>query len=188
MTGLLTTLLDVSIANPLECNPVGFTELFAALLSRAGISQNSAGPMLGCSGPFVNQIVKGKRKPPLDQISSWARTLGLVEGTAEWDEFHLEAQLAHSPEALRPFVRNLVSELSTLKKDHVGLRNGAIDQAAKIASLADENARLRAQLEQQASRAPQIFGNTPEGGRQGPGGGRISRGKPPGGAGAPDHA
>jgi transcriptional regulator with XRE-family HTH domain len=83
---------------------VDFSSAFSLSLRHAGLSQNKAGPRLGCSGPFVNQLVRGKAKPPLDRLTHWADVLSL--SGAERERFIILGHLAHAT----PLVRALVAE------------------------------------------------------------------------------
>lgn len=94
LRGAITKLLRVDI--------VDFSDAFSAAIAGAGFSQNRAGPALGCTGPFVNQVIRRKAKPPLDQIERWADALHL-EGDAR-AEFIRLAYLAHAPEQVRQLV------------------------------------------------------------------------------------
>lgn len=93
--------------------------MLQAALSAKGVSQNEAGPLLGISGPFVNQMINRTRRPSLDQVTRWARILG-IEGD-DRDRFIEAAHLAHATS----LVRSLVTHLREL----------AIDQERRLAAL-----------------------------------------------------
>lgn len=86
--------------------------------------------MLGVTGPFVNQIIKRSRLPPLDLLEKWADVLSLTG--SERARFLELGWLSHAPAEVRKMVDGLRSDLAGLRQD--------------IADLVAENARLRAKL------------------------------------------
>ncbi len=70
------------------------------------LSQNKAGPLLGCAGPFVNQIIRGKRTPPLDRIDAWATALELDDATRA--SFRRLAAISHLPREVQAEFTELI--------------------------------------------------------------------------------
>jgi transcriptional regulator with XRE-family HTH domain len=82
-----------------------FADTLAHLIKGQEWSQNEAGPKLGVTGPFINQIIQGKRRPPLDQLDKWASIFGL--SADEKRIFKMKAGLEHIKDAT---VRKIVTD------------------------------------------------------------------------------
>jgi transcriptional regulator with XRE-family HTH domain len=100
----LTLLLDAVNSSLASLCKVDFSEYLCDALSRAGISQNAAGDLLGVSGPFINQIIKKNRTPPIDQLERWGVILS-KSVSIDVKLFIWLGQLAHAPEEVRGKVR-----------------------------------------------------------------------------------
>ena len=123
-----------------------FPEAFRRSLAACGLSQNKAGPLLGCSGPFVNHLCRGKAKPPLDRVPGWADILGLVgDDRAAFIE---AARLAHTPPEIRAAVAALREAAPATAAFLDKQAPGSLDAVARVAALEQEVAELRARLNQ----------------------------------------
>lgn len=82
---------------------VYFSDVFYKALEKAGFSQAKFANEVGTVGPFINQILKKRAKPPLDRIDAWADRLHLTG--PERAEFLLLARLEHTPTELHDLLR-----------------------------------------------------------------------------------
>lgn len=102
------------------------------------LSQAKLGKSIGVSASYINQVLKGTCPPlPLENVPSWARALGLVEGTPEWDEFHLQAELTHCPPGIRARLASAIAEhrdLARLARQAVAERDAARAELEQLRS------------------------------------------------------
>jgi transcriptional regulator with XRE-family HTH domain len=81
-----------------------FGPYFAKSLEKAGFSQSSFAAKVGYRQQNVNQIIKGKRPPPLSRVDAWASALG------KHIDKDLFLDLAHL-EHCTPRIQKMVAEL-----------------------------------------------------------------------------
>lgn len=115
-----------------------FSDELRRHLQRLGISQNRAGPLLGCAGPFVNQLIRRVRTPPIDSLERWADALGL-EG-ADRTRFIIAGHLAHAS----PLIRSLVAEQGRL------LMAAGVKETIHIDGLTNKNSKVQDELDDAA--------------------------------------
>ena len=81
-----------------------FGQYLATSLEKAGFSQSSFAAKVGYQQQNVNQIIKGKRNPPLKRVDAWATLLG------KHIDKELFLELAHL-EHSTPRIQKLVADL-----------------------------------------------------------------------------
>src|SRR5688500_14810609 len=75
-----------------------FAAILQSHLSEADLNQAQFARRVGTTRGFVNNVLHGRRTPPLDEIGAWADVLALKG--AKRDHFLELAELAHAPERL----------------------------------------------------------------------------------------
>jgi transcriptional regulator with XRE-family HTH domain len=83
---------------------VQFRLLFQAHLRAQGFTQAEFADRVGRSQVAISQVVVGKSRPPLEDISHWAATLRLVD--QEREKFIRLANLCHVPD----YVANIIEQ------------------------------------------------------------------------------
>jgi transcriptional regulator with XRE-family HTH domain len=134
MDGPLTLLLDAVNSNLAILCKVDFAEYLCDALSRAGISQNAAGELLGVSGPFINQIIKKSRTPPIDQLERWAAIIG-KRVSIDKPLFVWLGQIAHAPAAVRSRIRIAELLLGQSLAHVTACRKESMDEVAPLLAL-----------------------------------------------------
>ncbi len=76
-----------------------FGGYLAECLNAGKISQNHFAGLMGTSSGFVNMLISGQRRPPLEWLERWAEVLKLT-GVRRQRFFDL-AEIAHLPKPLR---------------------------------------------------------------------------------------
>lgn len=92
-----------------------FQAYLASLIKAADLNQYSFADELGVSVPFVNSVVKGKRRVPVDRLDDWATALKL-SGEAR-QEFRERALLDKSVPEVGDLVKDLHAEIDRLRAE-----------------------------------------------------------------------
>jgi transcriptional regulator with XRE-family HTH domain len=125
-----------------------FSELLKRLLETMELEQKDFARMVGTSPSVITDTMKGRLRPPLKKIESWADALELHGDHRA--EFILHAHLAHAPEYVRKYIENLESEIGNLR-----------DDVKEVRSLIAENehnfeSRVAVAIEQYKAKPPPI--------------------------------
>lgn len=88
-----------------------FGEYLADSLKKAGFTQRSFASKVKYHQQNFNQIVLGKRAPPLKCIAAWAAQL---KGHIDSALFLELAELEHTPEGIRKLVKDLQDKVRRL--------------------------------------------------------------------------
>ena len=91
-----------------------FGRLLERFLADRHWSHRAFARLLGCSNGYLSGVIRGDRLPPLDQMGTWAETMGLSVDDA--DLLKQEAMLAHCPDAIAADYRSLLAERSCLSQ------------------------------------------------------------------------
>ena len=83
-----------------------FGAMLEGIIDQRGISQNKIADLLGVSGSFINQIIKGRSTAPFDAVREWPKKLGLDQDEAKF--FIAYAYLTHLPAGGEECVLSLI--------------------------------------------------------------------------------
>ncbi len=89
-----------------------FGQLFRELIESTKLDQKEFAKKVGEDYPFLNNIVRGHRSPPLDRVEKWGTALGLDR--AEAKHFFIMACIAHVPKEGQAAMAKLIENLEEL--------------------------------------------------------------------------
>ena len=92
--------------------PERFGAYLETAIKNAGMSRRKFASTVGYASANIDQIVHGKRSPPLNRINSWGKVLGPAIDSFKFRELAL---LEHCPAEIRDLVEAQRTELIQLK-------------------------------------------------------------------------
>ncbi len=99
-----------------------FGQLFGELIEATKLDQKQFAKKVGEDYPFLNNIVRGHRSPPLDRVEKWSAALGLDK--AEGKRFYYLACIAHVPKEGQATMVKLVETIEDLGKSQRQISDG----------------------------------------------------------------
>jgi len=86
-----------------------FGQRVLAVLTEKRWSIRSFARLIERNPTYVSQVLRGIRRPPLDDLSTWFEHLGLP--ASEHAAWHLAAELEHCPDGIRELVLKMRPKL-----------------------------------------------------------------------------